>query len=237
MDQQYELSVILPVYNEAKSIQKVITEVYEKVLNNFSGPAELVVAEDGSTDGTKEILSQLQAEKGFRLVSGKDRKGYNRALKDALALAQGKYVFLCDTGGAHEMGDFMKLYAHIKDNGVVSGFKKERGDPMHRIVLSRIYNLYVSLLFGHRFYDIDSGFKLYQKKILDQILSEVNVLKECISTEILLRIHRKGHKITEVPVIHYKRNFDGPAKTFSYKKIPKIVSQLFLDLWKLRVRI
>ncbi len=233
----YDLSIIIPVYNEVNSIGKVIEDIYDKIIKEFPKKAEVVIAEDGSIDGTKEFLAKLQVEKKFRLISGKERKGYNLALKDALALTQGKYVFMCDSGGAHEIGDFMKMYQYVNDYSIVSGFKKKRGDPLYRIILSKIYNAYVSILFVHKFYDIDSGFKIYRKEALDQVLPGVKVLKECISTEIVLRIFQNGGKIKEVPVIHYKRNFGGPAKTFSYKKLPKIVIRLFIDLLKLRSKI
>lgn len=228
-----ELSIIVPVYNEVKSIEKVISDIRDKILTNFSGTAELVICEDGSQDGTKELLHRLQKENDFRLESGDERKGYNKAVKDALSLAKGKIIFMCDSGGAHEINDFFKLYEHINQYGIVSGHKKKRQDPFHRIVLSRIYNLYVSALFQHRFYDIDCGFKVYRREVLDRILPEVKTLKECVSTEILLRSYRQGFKIKEIPVIHYRRNLDE-VKTFSLKKLPTIVSQLFIDLLRLK---
>lgn len=233
MEEEYTLSIIVPVYNEVNYIERVINDIYGKIINNFDGKVELVVAEDGSTDGTKELLARLQNERGFRLVSGIKRKGYNSAVKNALSLARGTYVFMCDSGGAHEVNDFFKLYQHIGTSDVVSGHKKKRGDPPHRIFLSRVFNLYVSLLFSKRFYDIDCGFKLYRKKALDEILPSVTTLKECVSTEIMLRLFKKGYRTKEVPVIHYKRNFDGPAKTFSLTKLPKLAAGLSVDLVKL----
>ncbi len=234
MEQNYDLSIVLPVYNEVKAIGKVIPEIYQKIIPVFPGTIEMVVAEDGSTDGTKELLVRLQAKFNFRLVSGVERKGYNKAVKDALTLAQGNYVFLTDAGGAHEMNDFFKLYDHIKDHSVISGFKQNRNDPWYRVALSRGYNAYISLLFKHRFYDIDSGFKIYHRKDLHQILPEVNVLRECISTEILLRLFHNGCSIKEIPIVHYERKIDGPARTFSYRKIPRLVQGLFFDVIKLK---
>src|SRR3989344_37832 len=134
---EYDLSIIVPVYNEVKVIGRTLDNIYTKIIASFPGKTEVVVAEDGSTDGTKEILAQMQKEKKFRLVSGVERKGYNRALKDALGLAQGKYIFLSDSGGGHEMSDFFKLYEHAQNYSIVSGYKKKRHDPFHRILLSR----------------------------------------------------------------------------------------------------
>lgn len=227
-----DLSIILPVYNEADIIESVIREFHNKVVKNFKGKCELVVAEDGSTDGTKSVLKKLNREIGFRLVSGNERKGYNRAVKDSLSLATGKYVFLSDSGGGHNPEDFFRMFRYLDSYDVVSGYKKNRQDPLHRILLSKVYNLYVSTLFLHRFYDVDCGFKIYKKEVLDDVLPNVNTLKECISTELIIRSYRSGYKIKEIPIIHYKRN--GSQRTFSYTKLPKIVTGLFIDVLRLR---
>jgi len=236
MSEKYDLSIILPVYNEAKTIEKVIVDFNDKVVKKFKGKSELVVAEDGSTDGTKEVLKKLNKKINFRLVSGKERKGYTRAVKDALMLAQGKYIFLSDTGGGHEPADFFKLFKYVDRYDIVSGYKKQRQDPLYRIILSRVYNLYVSLLFLHRFYDVDSGFKIYKKKVVQDVLPNVRVLKECVSTELLLRSYSRGYKIKEVPVLHYKRD-TSEARTFTYKKLSKIVMNLIIDMLRLRMKI
>jgi len=233
---KYDLSIILPVYNEAKVIERVVKDFDNKVIRKFKGKAELVVAEDGSSDGTKEILKKLNKKIRFRLVLGNERKGYNRAIKDALVLAQGKYIFMSDSGGGHEPEDFFKMFNYIDKYEIVSGHKEYRKDPLYRVILSKVYNAYISLLFLHRFYDVDCGFKIYKKEVLDKVLPEVNVLKECISTEILLRAYRKGYKIKEVHVTHHKREV-SQQRTFTYTKLYKIAANLFIDILKLRLKI
>jgi glycosyltransferase involved in cell wall biosynthesis len=234
MVKNYDLSVILPVYNEVNVINKVISEIYEKIVFNFRGKVEVVVAEDGSTDGTKELLLELNKKYPFKLVIGSERKGYNKAVKDSLSLATGNFVFMADSGGSHEMNDFYRMFKHTSDYSIISGYKKKRNDPLHRIVLSRVYNFYVSMLFKHHFFDIDCGFKIYRKEVLDRMLPQVKTFKECISTEIMLRSFVFGYKIKEISIIHYSRKRKGPAKTFSLKKIPKLVTTLFMDTIKLR---
>lgn len=236
MPDKYDLSITIPVYNEAKVIEKVVTDMHDKVVKQFKGTYELVVLEDGSVDGTKEVLKNLNKKIKFRSVSGVERKGYNRAVKDALSVAQGRYVFISDSGGSHEPTDFFRMFKYLNEYDIISGYKKNRQDSMYRKILSKIFNSYISLLFFHRFYDIDCGFKIYKKKVLDDILPETKILKDCISTEIMLRAYKKGYKIKEIPVIHYKRNLEE-VKTFSFKKLPKIVSNLFLDILKLRLKL
>jgi dolichol-phosphate mannosyltransferase len=124
----------------------------------------------------------------------------------------------------------------LKNYDVVSGIKKQRKDPWQRIVMSKVYNAYISVLFLHRFRDIDAGFKIYKRKVLDAVLPECTLFKECISTEILLRTVTKGFKIKEIPVTHLEREILA-QRTFSFKKLPKLVGGIFVDVLKLRFKV
>jgi dolichol-phosphate mannosyltransferase len=230
------LSIILPVYNEEKVIAKVIADLYEQVVQVYDGKAEIIVAEDGSTDNTKQVLADVHKKIPFVLVSGVERKGYNKANKDALALAKSDLVFLSDAGGGHDPQDFFRMLPYLKNYDVVSGIKKQRKDPWQRIVMSKVYNAYISVLFLHRFRDIDAGFKIYKRKVLDAVLPECTLFKECISTEILLRTVTKGFKIKEIPVTHLEREILA-QRTFSFKKLPKLVGGIFVDVLKLRFKV
>mgnify|MGYP001441697904 CR=1 FL=1 len=108
------LSIILPVYNEEKVIAKVIADLYEQVVQVYDGKAEIIVAEDGSTDNTKQVLADVHKKIPFVLVSGVERKGYNKANKDALALAKSDLVFLSDAGGGHDPQDFFRMLPYLK---------------------------------------------------------------------------------------------------------------------------
>ena len=81
---QDSLSIVLPVYNEAATIERVLRELATKVANKL-GDVEFIVAEDGSSDGTKDVLARLAPELKLRLVTGAARKGYTRAVQDASA--------------------------------------------------------------------------------------------------------------------------------------------------------
>ena len=82
---QDSLSIVLPVYNEAGTIERVLRDLHAKIAAKLAD-VEFIVAEDGSSDGTKEVLQRLAPELKLRLVTGRERKGYTRAVKDALAL-------------------------------------------------------------------------------------------------------------------------------------------------------
>lgn len=226
------LSVIMPVYNEADVIESVIMDFYKKVVEKIPN-TKLIIAEDGSTDGTKEILNALSKKIPFALISTKERKGYTQVFKDALRIADTELIFFSDSDGQHEPNDIFKLLRELNRNDIVSGYKFPRRDPLHRIIISNVYNYLIYLLFGLQMKDIDSGFKLIKKEVIDNVLSEVVSFKHCIMSEFVLKAYLSGYKIKEVPVNHYPRK-SGNTAIFAPKKLPLIISSLIRNLLKIK---
>jgi glycosyltransferase involved in cell wall biosynthesis len=226
-------SLVIPVYNEAKVIERVVREYHEKLTSKLNS-CEFIIAEDGSTDGTKEILARLSKEIPCRLVTGAARKGYTRAVLDALRLAGTDFVLFSDSGGGHDPADFFKMLPFTERYAIVSGYKAPRRDPFSRIVYSKVFNAYISVLFLHWFRDIDSGFKIYKRDVLDSVLPQCRLFRECVSSEIILRAIVQGHRLKEVPITHLKRDLEE-VKTFKLAKLPKIVFGLLRSVLVLRL--
>ncbi|MFH0977832.1 MAG: glycosyltransferase [Candidatus Woesearchaeota archaeon] len=231
MSRLHNYSIIIPVYNSADTIEQIVRSYYR--FSKTLPDCEFIIAEDGSVDGTKSILSRLKKELSFTLVSGRERKGYVQAVKDALKIAKGRIILFSDAGG-HYAADFSPMLKFVKSYDIVSGRKAPRKDPFARILYSNVYNTLVSVLFLHVFRDIDSGFKVYRKEVIDAVLPECVLFKDCISTEILLRAVAKGYKVKEVPVRHILRNIKE-VKTFKLRKLPSIFSRLIISLVLLRL--
>jgi len=220
------------VYNEVRVIESVIRDFHEKVVRKMPY-VELIIAEDGSRDGTKEILKRLRKEIPFILISGEERKGYTRAFKDALRIADTEVVFFSDSDGQHDPSDFFKLLEELEHSDIVSGYKSTRRDPLHRIIISRVYNFLIYLLFGLKMKDIDSGFKFIKKEVIDNVLNEVTVLNYCVMSEFILKAHLRGYKIKEVPVTHYPRK-SGATAIFNPTKLPAIVVGIIKGLMEIK---
>lgn len=218
------VSIVMLVYNEAEIIEEVIREYYEKVFVKLDD-AEFIVAEDGSTDGTKEILNRLAAELNIRLVSGEARKGYVKAYRDSIKLPKNDVIFFTDSSGKHYPEDFWDMYPFMKDNDVVSGYKVHRKDPFYRIVMTRVFNGLVNLYFGTHFRDIDSGFKLIRRGAMLDILRDEWICTDLISFETMVRLQYRGYRIQEVPVRHRPRK-NGGSRGLPFKKIPKVVKMV-----------
>jgi glycosyltransferase involved in cell wall biosynthesis len=226
------LSIIIPVYNEARVIENVVRGFYEKVVKQILN-AKLIIVEDGSTDGTKEILNKLNREIPFVLMSSKQRKGYTKAFKYSVGIAKTELIFFSDSDGQHDPTDIFKLLREIDKSDIVSGYKFPRHDPIHRIIISKAYNFLIHLLFGLKLNDIDSGFKLIKKKVVDNVLNDVMHLKYCVMSEFVLKAYLSGYKIKEIPVNHYPRK-SGRTVIFTPTQLPLIIIGLIRDLFKIR---
>src|SRR3989338_2444191 len=96
--QKPKVSIVLLVYNQAHVIERVLNDFNYKIVKKLP-ESELIVAEDGSNDGTKEVLSNMQKKIRFRLISGKVRKGYIKAYKDAMGYVKNDIILFSDSDG------------------------------------------------------------------------------------------------------------------------------------------
>jgi glycosyltransferase involved in cell wall biosynthesis len=227
------LTIVIPVYNEALIIKTVIRDIYEKVIKKIPG-TKFIVAEDGSVDGTKEILHKLNEEIPFDLISSEERKGYTAAFIDVLGIPKTELIFFSDSDGQHDPADIFKLLKEIDKNDIVSGYKMPRHDPRHRVIISKMYNFLLFILFWLKMKDIDSGFKLIKRKVIEDILKDGLSFKYCVMSEFILKAHLKGYKIKEIPVTHYPRKY-GTTGIFRPNKLPSIIFGLLKDIIKIKL--
>jgi len=228
-----EISLLLPVHNEAETIETVITGFHNEVCAKI--PVEIIVAEDGSTDGTKEILRDLAKKIPMKLILGEERKGYSKAIIDGLSKVNTKFVAFVDSDGQHLARDFWKLYDLRDKYDVVSGQRVNRADGFHRKLMSTVFQGIARLLFGlPKFHDITAPYRLMRSDVAREVAKEFRYLKESFWTEFTIRACRNGFRFLEVPVAHRKRlqgdtNIYKPNKLFGI-----VVSQLkgMLMLWK-----
>lgn len=229
-----EIAVVLPCHNEADIIEKVVREFYEELNGKVS--FEIVVCEDGSTDGTKDVLRKLSKEIPMKVILGNERKGYAGGLKDGLKLVEAKYVFFVDADGQHRAADFWKLYALREKYDVVSGWRVKRADNFYRRIMSKTFQLLARLFFGlPKLKDITAPFKLVKADVAKKVAEECKYMKESFWTEFTIRIWLKKFTIAEKPVTHKDRLGNGSTRVYKPWKIPKIVmAQIsgLLKLWK-----
>jgi glycosyltransferase involved in cell wall biosynthesis len=212
--------VIINVFNEAETIEEDLRGIHVRIISKLPG-SELIVAEDGSHDGTKEILERLKTELGIIHSTSLERKGYAKAFRDAVMLAKNPYIFFSDTGGKHDFEDFWRLYEHCENNALVSGVRHGRQDQIYRRVLTWGYNFLLRQYFGVSLHDADAGFRIYQTEVIRKIANEPWLNRNLISSELALRVIYSGFYVKEVPVSYRQRS--STSRGLPASKIPKVV--------------
>jgi glycosyltransferase involved in cell wall biosynthesis len=230
------ISVVLPAFNEAGIISDIVRAYYGEICRKL--PSVLVVAEDGSTDGTKEVLASLKRELPLVLLSDHNRKGFAKASSDALRSCASEWVFFSDSDGQYFPSDFWNLWKHRDDYDMIIGRKVHRREAPHRIILAKGFHKIINSLFGLNLHDADCGFRLIRTEVIRSVVDEVKFLKYSFNAEVTIRACLKGFRICEVPINHGCR-VHGDTHIYKPSKIPMMVLEqlrglvrLYLDLRK-----
>lgn len=226
------LSVVAPVYNEADAVEPVV-RYWKQVLDAEGLAAEIVLANDGSTDNTLEILERLQKEISFlRVVSYTPNRGYGYALKTAIQASRGEIVVSLDSDGQFDLADFTKLLKLYRDQNLdfVTGYRDRKKDSLMRVVADRGLNLIVRTLFGLKLRDTNCALKLMKGSMIRSLNLEATGYPT--PTEITVKLVKLGARTGEAPVVHRER-----AAGQSKLKFMKTSVSMFRFLLYLRKRI
>lgn len=224
------VSIILPVHNESKTIRDTVTRYFQELEGEL--PFELIVAEDGSVDGTKEVLMALAKELPIVLLSDNARKGYARGVSDALRSCTGQWIFFSDADGQFSPSDFWKLWARRDLYDMIIGLKVRRRDDIYRIVLSSGFRRMVNILFRVKLQDSDSGFRLIRRQVMKSVVGDVRFLKYSFWIEFTIRAVLNGFRVCEIPISHHNREY-GESRIFRASTIPEIVVKQLVGLARL----
>lgn len=226
------ISVIFPVHNESFIIEQTLRN-YIAELENRVDDIEFIVYEDGSTDDTKAVLERLSSELPIKLYMFDRRQGYQQALKTAMSYALKPWLFVVDSDYQFAAIDFWKLEPLRETNDIIMGIKLPRRDPFYRIILACGYNLLLRWFFKVNYKDMDTGFRLYRKSVVDKISSRVRHMS-FFNAEFAIRAHFEGFRVVQTPVTHYTRKI-GSSQIFYISRLFHISIQQFigiLRLWK-----
>jgi len=218
------LSIVIPVYNEEESLETLhgeLTEVAEAEGYNL----DIVFVDDGSSDASWDVIERLAAaDPSVRGVRFRRNFGKAAALSAGFSHVRGELVMTLDADlqdDPHEIPEFLaKMDAGLD---VVSGWKKVRHDPWHKVGPSRVFNWMVSKLTGVELHDHNCGMKCYRREIFD----EVRLYGE-LHRFVPVLAEARGYKVGELVVQHRARQF-GHSKY----GVTRIVKD-FLDLFTVK---
>lgn len=198
------ITVVLPAFNEEENIEQQVRSVDDVLSELRFDDYEIVVVDDGSSDGTRGIAEGLSADvPKLRVVVHERNRGYAQALRTGFTGARMPLVFYTDADNQFDVRELKNLLPSIDDYHIVVGFRIYRFDPFSRLVLSWGYNLIVRILFRIRVRDVDCAFKLFRSEIFDRI--HIESKRFFVDTEILAKASKLGMRMTEIGVRHYPR--------------------------------
>ncbi len=225
------ISVFFPAYNDGGTIASMVLSAI-LVLQSLTDDYEVIVVNDGSSDYTKEILDELEERYDpVRIVHHERNRGYGGALRTGFATASKDFIFYTDGDAQYDVRDLPALWEEMRDGvDMVQGYKIDRSDPLHRVVIGRIYHWMTNLAFGLHLKDVDCDFRLMRSSIFDDVRLESDSGVICV--EMMKKIRDAGFEISEVPVHHYHRAY-GKSQFFNIGRILRVardLSKLWLEL-------
>lgn len=224
--QKKELSILLPVYNEALQIEKCIREV-ETTLSRFSGSYEIIISEDGSTDGTDVIVSSLlSTNPNLSFLHSSVRLGKGKAIKKALGRATGNTIVFMDADLATSLDYLPKVLRSVrKQGGLAIASRHFKGSVVRRrtsrTFFSLAYNLFVRLLFFDGVHDHQCGFKAMSQEAARVVL-ETKSDGFFFDTEMILRCKKQGFPIVEIGVEWAETRGKGESKVQLFRDAKRI---------------
>jgi len=228
------LSVFFPAYNDSGTIASLVITAL-RTARKLTPDHEVIVVNDGSADGTAEILEELASiYPQVRIVTHEKNRGYGGALRTGFASATRELIFYTDGDAQYDPAEMEALWRRFDQNvDLVNGYKISRSDPLHRIVIGRVYHHLVKTLFRLTVRDVDCDFRMMRRSIFDTVHLEKNSGVICL--EMMKKITDGGFRIAEVPVHHYHRAY-GKSQFFNFGRLYRTAIDVMKLWWALVIK-
>ena len=223
------ISVFFPCYNDEATIARMVEVAVATLARVHVSDAEVIVVNDGSTDGSAAILAELATrEPLLRVVTHEHNRGYGGALLSGFGASRKQWVFYTDGDGQFDPAELELLVQRATDDvDVVQGYKIRRADGVLRTVIGRVYHRFVKLMFGLHIRDTDCDFRLIRRSALDRVTLVHTTGVICV--ELVRKLQDSGARFTEVGVHHYRR-IHGTSEFFRVGAIARTLLDL-AGLW------
>ena len=211
------LTMFFPAYNDAGTIASLVIQAQEAI-RHLTPDFEVLVINDGSRDQTAQIADELaRTYPNVRVIHHVGNRGYGGALRTGFASATKELIAYTDGDAQYDPTELEVLWGRLTpDVDVVTGYKISRSDPLHRVVIGRIYHYTVKLMFGLRVRDVDCDFRLMRREVFNRVRLERNTGVICL--EMMRKIQDAGFHTVEVPVHHYHRAH-GRSQFFNFRRV------------------
>ncbi len=196
------LSIIIPIFNEEKSIERVIPAL-QKVMQEAHVDFEIIAVNDGSKDRSLEILKKIP---GIQVINHPENLGYGAALKTGIKNAKGEWLAITDADGTYPVGDLPRLFSATNHYDMVVGARTKKGAqiPLLRKPGKKIVNLWANFLTGKKIPDLNSGMRIFKKSLAEEFF-HLFPSGFSFTTTITLACHANDYLVKYIPIDYFKR--------------------------------
>lgn len=206
-----KLSVIIPVYNEVESIETILKRVQDT-----GRPHEIIVVDDGSKDGTRDLLKTLDGKKGLHVILHEKNQGKGAAVRTGMSAAKGDVLLIQDADLEYDPRDYPELLKPIEEGlaDVVYGSRflgrAHRVTMFWHMVANKSLTLMTNILYDTILTDMETGYKVFRKEVIEGMVIRANSFN--FEPEFTAKILKRKYRIFEVPITFNPRDYTQGKK-------------------------
>ena len=220
------ISLVIPAYNDEHTIGRLLNDA-NRLLPSVCESYEIVVCNDGSSDGTLDVIKAKTKEiPNIHLINHPTNKGFGATIRELYLAGRNDYIFSLPGDYQYAPKELLSMMRGLEDNDFIIGWRAKRNDPPRRRAQSIVYNLMLRMFYGFVSKDVNS-IKLFKREILDHI--ELKSSSPFVDAELCIRAAKAGYKIIDMPIEHLPRVTAGA----SGGKL-SVITETFGDLIRMR---
>ena len=230
-----KISIVLPVHNEYENLELLLIEWSSELnlLTNIS--YEFVLVEDGSTDGTKDLIKKLEHKYPIINLSSDDKRGYTKAVLDGILASTGNYILCTDSDNQIKVKSLIDNINNLPPkNHFLIGYRNPRKDSLNRILYSKSFKIFHSILFSSKLKDPSCPFVIGKKEEFERLPKNLLLkMREGFWWGFIAICKKMKIEFNEVPIEHFKRK--KGAAGYGIKKLPGIIIRNTIGLIKIKL--
>ncbi len=228
------ISVFFPAYNDAGTIASMIV-LADRTLRRLTNDYEIIVVNDGSTDHTAQVLTEMESKyTRLRVIHHPTNLGYGGAIRTGLNSATKELIFYTDGDAQYDVRELESLLPLMTaETEWVNGYKINRSDPLHRVWIGKLYCWAVKLSFGIKIKDVDCDFRLIRRSGYERV--KLYSSSGTICVEMMKCFQDAGLRFAETPVHHFHRAY-GKSQFFNFRRLFKTLKDLSRLWWRLVIQ-